>query len=416
MRKRIVITGAGAVAPLGIGVEANWKNALEGKSGVGYITHFDASQFPVRIAAEVKGFNSDDFVDKKEARRYDEFMVYALAASEMAMQESGLINYNYDGERAGVIIGSGIGGFRLTCETHETYIKSGHRRVSPFFIPSAIANMASGVVSMRYKLLGPNTCIVTACATGTHSIGEAAKLIERGDADIMVAGGSEFPITPTAVAGFANMKALSTRNDEPAKASRPFDKDRDGFVMGEGAAIVVLESLEHALERGAPIMAEVVGYGLTSDAYHITAPDETGQGARRCMAMAIKDAGIEPSGIDYINAHGTSTEYNDMLETKAIKELFGDHAHKVHISSTKSMTGHMLGSAGAMEAIFCAKVLQEGVIPPTINLDNPDPRCDLNYTPNKAVKADIKYALSNSFGFGGTNGALVLKKYEPDAK
>lgn len=413
MRKRIVITGAGIVSPLGVGVEENWKNLTAGVSGIGKITRFDITNAPVTIAGEIKGFNSDDFVDKKEARRYDPFVVYALAASELAMRDSGLKDYPFDRERAGVIVGSGIGGFVSICETQSDFEKGGYRKISPFFIPSAIANMGSGAVSIRYKLLGPNLCVVSACATGTHAIGDAAKLIERGDADIMLAGGSEAPITPIAFGGFANMKALSRRNDEPAKASRPFDKDRDGFVMAEGAAVLTLESLEHAQQRGAKILAEIVGYGLTSDAYHITAPDETGQGARRCMAMAIKDAGISPDQVDYINAHGTSTEYNDILETKAIKELFGSHAYKLQISSTKSMTGHMLGSAGAAEALYSALALKHGIIPPTINLDSPDPDCDLNYTPNKAVALPIKYALSNSFGFGGTNGTLLLKRYEP---
>ena len=326
MKKRIVITGMGLLSPIGNTVEENWKNVLAGKSGIGPITQLELPEnFPVTFAGEVKNFDIELYgIDKKEARRYDKFIQYAMAASEMAMKDSGLTDF--DPERAGVHIGSGIGGFQTICDTQDDYTRAGARKVSPFFIPGAIINMASGVVSIRHKLLGPNLSVVTACATGTHSIGEAAKFIERGDADIMLAGGTESPIVFTAISGFANMKAVSRRNDAPEKASRPFDVDRDGFVMAEGAGIVVLESLEHAQKRGAKIYAEVVGYGLTSDAYHITAPDETGQGARRCMAMAIKDAGIKPEEIGYINAHGTSTEYNDMLETKAVKDLFGDYA------------------------------------------------------------------------------------------
>lgn len=411
MNKRVVITGVGMVTPLGTGVEKNWESLIAGKSGIAKLTRFDCSDFPVQIAGEVKDFNSDDFVDKKEARRFDPFIIYAIAAADMAMKSSGLSEYPFVSERAGALIGSGIGGFQTICDNHEAYLKGGYKKVSPFFIPSAIINMASGIVSIKHKLLGPNSSVVTACATGTHAVGDAFKIIARGDADIMLSGGAEYPVTAVAIAGFANMKALSRRNDEPEKASRPFDKDRDGFVAAEGAGVLVLESLEHAEKRGANIIAEVVGYGLTGDAHHITAPDDTGQGARRCMQMAINDAGINPSEVGYINAHGTSTEYNDMFETLAIKEVFGEHAYKLNISSTKSMTGHMLGAAGAVEAIFSALALKEGIIPPTINLDNPDERCDLNYTPNKAVKADIKYALSNSFGFGGTNASILLKKF-----
>ncbi|MDR0454624.1 MAG: beta-ketoacyl-ACP synthase II [Deferribacteraceae bacterium] len=413
MKKRIVITGMGVVSPLGIGLDKNWESLAAGKSGISGITRFDTENFPITIAGEARDFKSEDFVDKKEARRFDPFVILSIAAAEMAMQCAGLTSYKFDGERAGVIIGSGIGGFESICANHEAFLNGGYKRISPFFIPGSIINMASGIVSIRYKLLGPNSSVVTACATGSHAIGDAAKLIERGDADIMLAGGSESCIYPTAIGAFANMRALTRRNDAPEKASRPFDKDRDGFVMGEGAGVLVIESYDHAVKRNANILAEVVGYGLTSDAFHITAPDETGQGARRCMEMAVRDAGINLTDIDYINAHGTSTELNDALETKSIKELFGDHARKIHISSTKSMTGHMLGAAGAVEAIFTALALQNGVIPPTINLDTPDPACDLNYTPNKAVQAQIKYGLSNSFGFGGTNACLVLKRYEP---
>ncbi|MDR2869352.1 MAG: beta-ketoacyl-ACP synthase II [Deferribacteraceae bacterium] len=411
MKKRIVITGMGLISPVGNTVEENWNGILAGKSGIGPITHFELPEgFPVTFAGEVKNFDPEKYnIDKKEARRYDGFILYAMAAAEMAMANSGLKEFN--NERAGVLIGSGIGGFQTICDTQTDYIKSGHRKVSPFFIPGSIINMAAGLVSIRHKLLGPNIGIVTACTTGTHALGEAAKCIERGDADIMLAGGTEAPIVPIAAAGFANMKALSRRNDAPEKASRPFDKDRDGFVMAEGAGMLVLESLEHAQARGATIYAEVAGYGASSDAYHITAPDETGQGARRAMSEALRDGGIKPEEVGYINAHGTSTEYNDMLETKAIKELFGAHAYKLFVSSTKSMTGHMLGAAGATEAIFCVLALQNGIIPPTINLDNPDERCDLNYVPHKPINAEIKYALSNSFGFGGTNGSILLKKY-----
>ncbi len=411
MKKRVVITGAGLISPIGNSVEENWSALLAGKSGIGHITHFDTTDWPVTIAGEVKNLDIFNYVDKKEARRYDNFVIFALIAGTMAMESAGLTEYPFDHERAGTIIGSGIGGFDTICKTNEDYINGGYRKVSPFFIPSAIINMASGVLSIKYKLLGPNTSVVTACATGTHAIGDAANLIARGDADIMLAGGAEYPITPVAAAGFANMKALSRRNDEPEKASRPFDKDRDGFVMAEGGGVLVLESLEHAQRRGANIIAEVVGYGLTGDAYHITAPDETGQGARRCMEMAVKSAGIKLTDVGYINAHGTSTYYNDMLETKAIKDLFGEHAKKLRISSTKSMTGHMLGAAGAAEGIFTALALKNGVLPPTINLENPDPECDLFYIPGKPLKEQVEYALSNSFGFGGTNASILLKRY-----
>ena len=413
MKKRVVITGSGIVSPLGNSVEENWLNLLAGKSGIGYNTRFNTEGWPVIICGQIKDFEVEKYMDKKEARRYDSFIKYAMGAATMAIEEAGLDKFDFDKARAGVLIGSGIGGFENICSTHEDYLlNGGYKKVSPFFIPSAIINMASGLVSIRFGLMGPNVSVATACATGTHAIGDACQQIERGDADIMVAGGSEAPMVPIAVAGFANMKALSRRNDAPEKASRPFDKDRDGFVMSEGAGVVVLESLEHALARGASILGEVVGYGLTSDAYHITAPDESGQGARRCMDMAIKDAGISLEEVGYINAHGTSTGYNDVLETKAIKELFGTHAYKLHISSTKSMTGHTLGAAVAIETIITMLAPKEGIIPPTINLDEPDEACDLDYTPHKAVKADCLYGLSNSFGFGGTNASVLIKKYE----
>ncbi|MGA1847500.1 beta-ketoacyl-ACP synthase II [Deferribacter abyssi] len=412
MKKRVVITGIGLVTPIGIGVNENWEGILACKSGVSELTKFDASNFPVKIAAEVKNLTPEDYVDKKDVKRFDEFIVFALVAAELASRDAGLNFDNIEHEEAGAIIGSGIGGFKTIEEQHEIYLKKGYRRVSPFFIPSAIINMASGAISIRYGLKGPNSSVVTACATGSHAVGDAFKIIQRGDAKIMFAGGSESAITPLAVAGFANMKALSRRNDEPEKASRPFDKNRDGFVMGEGAGILVLEELEHALNRNAKIYAEVVGYGMTGDAYHITAPDESGEGAVRAMKMAISDAGVEPEDVDYINAHGTSTPYNDAIETKAIKTVFGKHAYKLMVSSTKSMTGHLLGAAGSVEAAYCALAIKNGVIPPTINLDEPDPECDLDYVPNKPKSAKIKYALSNSFGFGGTNACLLLKKYE----
>ena len=412
MQRRVVITGAGLVTPVGIGLEENWKNITSGKSGIGEITHFDTSEFPVKIAGEVKNFNPEDFVDKKDCRKFDRFIILSLAAAELAVQNSGLDVNRIDSERAGTIIGSGIGGFKTIEDTHETFRTKGPKRISPFFIPSTIINMASGMTSIKYGLKGPNSSVVTACATGAHAIGDAYQIIRRSDADIMFAGGSESAITPLAVGGFSNMKALSRRNDEPEKASRPFDRDRDGFVMGEGAGILIIEELESALSRGADIIAEIVGYGLTSDAYHITAPDESGDGARRCMEMAIRDASIRPEDIEYINAHGTSTPYNDTIESRAIKSAFGEHAYNLAVSSTKSMTGHLLGAAGSVEAIYSAFAIKKGVLPPTINLEASDDECDLDYVPNKARKQIISYALSNSLGFGGTNASLVFKKYE----
>ncbi len=411
MKHRVVVTGMGAVSPVGNTVQENWENLVAGKTGAGFITKFDASDFPVKISAEVKGFNAEDFMDKKDVKKYDSFVHYAVAATDEAMAQSGLVEAGFDKERAGCCIGAGIGGFKLIEDTQTGYLASGQRKVSPFFIPGAIINMANGLVSIRHELKGPNVSIVTACATGTHSIGDAARIIERGDADVMVAGGTEGAITPLAVAGFGNMRALS-RNPDPMTASRPFDKNRDGFLIGEGAGVLVLESLEHAQKRGAKIYGEVVGYGMTSDAYHVTMPSEDANGARRCIEMAVKDAGMKVEEMDYINAHGTSTPPNDKLETMAIKAVFGDHAKNVAISSTKSMTGHLLGAAGAVEAIYSIMAINEGVIPPTINYETPDEDCDLNYTPNVAAKRDVRYALSNSFGFGGTNASLVFKKYE----
>lgn len=412
MKKRVVITGIGLVTPIGIGNEENWQSISEGKSGVGLITKFDTSDFPVKIAGEVKESNFDDLVDKKDAKKFDHFIVLALAAAELAARDSGINFESINHERAGVIIGSGIGGFKTIEDCHSIYVEKGNRRISPFFIPSAIINMGSGAVSIRYGLKGPNLSVVTACATGTHALGDAYKLIQRGDADIMFAGGSESAITPLALGGFANMKALSRRNDDPEKASRPFEKDRDGFIMGEGAGILIIESLEHATQRGGRIYGEIAGYGLTGDAYHITAPDETGDGAKRCMEMALKDAGMKPEDIDYINAHGTSTPYNDVIETRAIKNVFGQHAYNLMVSSTKSMTGHLLGAAGSVEAAYTAMAIYRGEVPPTINLYEPDPECDLNYVPNKMVKKAIKTGLSNSLGFGGTNASIIIKKYE----
>jgi 3-oxoacyl-[acyl-carrier-protein] synthase II len=412
MNRRVVITGIGMLTPLGNSTEETFEAIVNGKSGVRHITYFDTTESPVKIAAELKNFNKEEYVDKKEVKLYDNFIIYALSAAEIAKKDANLEISDIKPERSGIIVGSIIGGVGTIESNYEIYLKKGMKRISPFYIPSACINMANGLISIKYKLKGPSFSVVSACATGAHSVGEAFKIIQRNDADLMFAGGSEACITPTTIGGFANMKALSRRNDDPTKASRPFDKDRDGFIMGEGCGIVILEELEHAKNRGAKIYAEVVGYGLTSDAYHITAPDSNGDGAKRCMEMAIKDAKIQPDMVDYINAHGTSTPYNDVLETKAIKSVFGKHAYNLHISSTKSMTGHLVGAAGSVETGICALSLKNGIIPPTINLDERDPECDLNYTPNKSVQKDIRYALNNSFGFGGTNACILLKKYE----
>ena len=412
MGRRVVVTGIGLVTPIGIGNEENWQSLMEGKCGIDKISKFDTENFHVHIAGELKDFNVEDFVDKKEAKKYDKFIVYALAAAKIAVKDSEIDFSEINRLRAGTIIGSGIGGFETIEKGYETLSKKGPKRISPFFIPAAIINMASGVVSIEYGLKGPNTSVVTACASGTHAIGDAFKIIQRGDADLMVAGGAEGAITQLTVAGFSNMKALSRRNDEPKKSSRPFDSERDGFVMGEGSGILILEELEHAKKRNAKIYAEVVGYGMTGDAYHITAPDETGDGGTRCMQMALDDAGINPEAVDYINAHGTSTPFNDKIETTAIKNVFGEHAYKLKVSSTKSMTGHLLGAAGAIEAAYTSMAIKNSKIPPTINLDNPDPDCDLNYVPHKPIDCKINYALSNSLGFGGTNATILLKSYE----
>lgn len=410
-KRRVVVTGLGLVTPLGIGVEASWKSALEGRSGICPITQFDASQMPVRIAGEVKGFDPAPYIEAKEIKKMDRFIHFAMAAATMAVEDSGLKITDENAERVGVIIGAGMGGLPAIEHYHKIYLEKGYRRISPFFIPMLIINLASGNVSIKFGAKGPNSAAVTACATGSHSIGDAFKIIQRGDADVMIAGGTESVITPLGVGGFAVMKALSTRNDEPEKASRPFDAGRDGFVMGEGSGVIILESLESALNRGAKIYAEIIGYGMSSDAYHITTPAPEGEGAARCMRAAFKDAAIEPEKVNYINAHGTSTKYGDELETAAIKTVFGEHAYKLCVSSTKSMTGHLLGAAGGVEAIFSILSIYNNIVPPTINLENPDPECDLDYAPNKAKQMDVECAMSNSFGFGGTNACLLFKRY-----
>ena len=413
LKRRVVVTGMGMVSPLGMGVEKTWNALIQGKSGVGRITRFDSTGFDTQIAAEVKDFAPENFMDKKEARRMDIFIQYAVAAAVMAMEDSQFKITPQNAERVGVVVGAGLGGLTTIESYHKVLLEKGPGRISPFFIPMLIVNEAPGHISMRFGAKGPNSSVVTACATGNHNIGDAWKMIQRGDADAIIAGGVESTITPLAVGGFNAMKALSTRNREPEKASRPFDKDRDGFVMGEGAGIILLEEMEQALKRGAKIYAEIIGYGLTGDAYHITAPAPNGEGAARCMAMALKDAGIRPEEVDYINAHGTSTDYNDLYETIAIKTVFKEHARKIPVSSTKSMTGHLLGGAGGVESIFTVLTIFQGVIPPTINYETPDPNCDLDYVPNVARKAEVRVALSNSFGFGGTNAVLVFKKFEP---
>jgi 3-oxoacyl-[acyl-carrier-protein] synthase II len=408
----VVVTGVGIVSPLGIGNEANWEALCAGRSGIGPITRFDAAQYSARIAGEVKGFDPLQFIDKKDVKKMDVFIQLAIAASQFAMNDANLAIDPSFATRAGVFIASGIGGFSTIEREHKALLEGGPRRISPFFIPASIINLAAGQVSIRFGAKGPNSATCTACSASAHAIGDAFEIIRRDDADVMIAGGSEAAITPMGVGGFAAMRALSTRNDEPERASRPFDKDRDGFVMGEGSGVVVLEELGFAQRRGAPIYAELVGYGMTADAYHITAPSEDGDGGMRVMEMAVRRAGIQPMQVDYINAHGTSTPFNDKLETLAIKRLFGEHAHQLAISSTKSMTGHLLGAAGGVEAAISALVIQHQVIPPTINLENPDPECDLDYVPNQKREAKVDYALSNSFGFGGTNGALLFKRFE----
>ncbi|RKX93112.1 MAG: beta-ketoacyl-[acyl-carrier-protein] synthase II [Spirochaetes bacterium] len=409
-RKKVVITGIGAITPIGIGKDVFWNNLISGKSGISKITLFDPSELETRIAGEVKDFDPLDYMDKTEARRNDRFTQFVIAASDEAMKDSGIDKDKIDIYRAGVIIGSGIGGLQTLLNQHNVYLQKGPKRVSPFLIPMMISNMASGVVSIRHGLKGPNMCVVSACASANHSIGESFKYIERGDADIMVCGGAEAPIVPLGVAGFINMKAVSSRNDEPEKASRPFDKGRDGFVISEGAAIIVLESEEHAKKRGAHIYAYISGYGASSDAYHIAAPEPTGVGAQKCMENAILDAGLNPEDVDYINAHGTSTPVGDKAEVLAIKHLFKDHAYQMKISSNKSMIGHLLGAAGGAETVATTLTVKEGIVPPTINLD--DPEFDLDFVPKKSVKADIRVALNNSFGFGGHNASLIITRYE----
>ena len=410
--RRVVVTGIGLVSSLGIGTSENWNALLAGTSGVGRITQFDLTGFAVQIAAEVKGFDPLQFVDKKAVKKMDVFIQYAIAASQFAVDDSKLVIGSDNATDVGVFIGSGIGGFATIEREHKALLDGGPRRISPFFIPSAIINLASGHVSIRFGAKGPNLASCTACSASAHAIGDSFEIIRRGDADAMIAGGSEAAITPMSVGGFSAMRALSTRNDEPGKACRPFDKDRDGFIIGEGAGILVLEELEAARRRGARIYAEIVGYGMSADAYHITAPSEDGNGAVRVMQLALKKAGIAPEQVDYINAHGTSTPFNDRLETLAIKRCFGEHARRVAISSTKSMTGHLLGGAGGLEAGISALAVYHQLVPPTINLDHPDPDCDLDYVPHTSRQLKVQYALSNSFGFGGTNAALLFKRYE----
>jgi 3-oxoacyl-[acyl-carrier-protein] synthase II len=412
LNRRVVVSGIGLVSALGIGTRETWAALLAGQSGVTRITRFDVSGYATQIAAEVKGFDPLAFIEKKEIKKMDLFIQYAIAAAQFAMDDSGLQITDTNAPNIGVYIGSGIGGFITIEREHEALLNGGPRKVSPFFIPSAIINLASGQVSIRFGAKGPNSATCTACSASAHAIGDAYEIIKRCDADAMIAGGSEAAICAMSIGGFGQLRALSTRNDEPSRASRPFDKDRDGFIIGEGAGVLILEELEHARRRGATIYAEIVGYGMSSDAYHMTAPSEDGDGARRVMAMAVRKAGIAPSDIDYINAHGTSTPYNDRLETLAIRNCFGEHADKLAISSTKSMTGHLLGGAGGLEAGITALAVHQQVVPPTINLDDPDPACDLDYVPHQSRQMPIRYALSNSFGFGGTNAALLFKRYE----
>ena len=412
MKRRVVITGVGLVSPLGLTAEESWQKVLKGESGIGPITHFDTSGRPVRIAGEVKGFDPLAYMDKKEARKMDLFIQFAMAAAQEAVAMSGFGVTPQNAERVGVAVGSGIGGLSTIEEQHRILLERGWGRISPFFIPGIIINMASGQISIKYGAKGPNISTVTACSTSSHAIGESMRYIQRGEADVMICGGAEAAVTELSVAGFAAMRALSTRNEEPARASRPFDAGRDGFVMGEGAGILVLEELDHAKARGAHILCEVIGYGLSGDAYHISAPSEDGDGPMRVMANAIRDAGLKPEKIDYINAHGTSTPLGDKVETLAVKRLFGEHARTLAISSTKSMTGHLLGAAGGLEAVLTIHAMRDGMAPPTINLEVPDPDCDLDYVPNRARPMAIRHALSNSFGFGGTNACVTFAQYE----
>ena len=411
MDRRVVITGFGLITPLGIGVDESWAALCSGKSGITEITRFDASDFDTKIAGEVKGFHPEDFLPKKEAKRTQTFIAYAIATSRMAIEDSGLVIDSTNENRVGVLTGCGLGGLQILEQTSKVLEEKGPRRVTPFFIPMMIGNMAAGMISIFLGAKGPNASIATACAAGTHAVGDAFKIVKRGGADAMITGGVESIITPTCIAGFNAMKALSTRNNEPEKASRPFDRDRDGFVVGEGCGILILETLDGALKRGANIYAEMCGYGMSGDGFHMTAPSPDGEGAARCMTAALDDAGVSYKEIDYINAHGTSTQLNDLYETMAIKSVFKEKAPLIPVSSTKSMTGHLLGGSGGVETVFTALTIHEGIIPPTINLDYPDEECDLDYVPKIARKANVNMAMTNSFGFGGTNATLILKKY-----
>ncbi len=412
MNRRVVVTGLGMVTPLGTGVEKNWEALCEGKSGIGRITKFDPSLFKSQIAGEVKDFNSADFLDKKQIRRFDIFVHYAMAAARMAVEESGLKIDADNAHRVGCITGSGLGGLEMLESYHKILLERGPDRVSPFFIPGIIANMAPGLIAIEFGAMGPNISVETACAASCHAVGESFDLIRYGRADAMITGGAEAVVTRLALAGFCSMKALSTRNDDPERASRPFEKDRDGFVMGEGAGILLLEELTHALDRGAPIYAEMIGYGMSGDAHHVTAPEPEGRGAVLCMESALSDAGLRPEDVDYINAHGTSTYLNDLSETKAIKKTFGEHAYRLGVSSTKSMTGHLLGGAGGVAAIYTVLSIKYGIMPATINYETPDPECDLDYVPNRARKGTVDVAMTNSFGFGGTNASLVFRAFK----
>ena len=413
MKRRVVITGFGMVTPLGTGVEKNWESLCAGKSVIGPVTKFDASDFKSQIAGEVTDFNASDFIGKQEIRRFDIFIHYGIASARMAMEDSGLKITPDNCQKVGCLTGSGLGGLSMIERYHKTLMERGPGKVSPFFIPGIIPNMLPGQIAIEFGARGPNSSIETACAASSHAVGESFRLVKDGIADAMITGGAEAVVTPLGFAGFCAMNALSTRNHEPEKASRPFDKERDGFVIGEGSGILIIEELNHALERGAKIYAEIAGYGLSGDAYHISAPHPEGDGAVSCMAMAIESAGLKPEDVDYINAHGTSTQLNDLSETKALKRLFGEHAYKLAISSTKSMTGHLLGGTGGVEVIYSALTIKNGTIPPTINYETPDPECDLDYVPNEARKAHVKVAMSNSFGFGGTNASVLLKAYGP---
>ncbi|MBW2442434.1 MAG: beta-ketoacyl-ACP synthase II [Deltaproteobacteria bacterium] len=411
MKRRVVVTGVGLVTPLGVGVQETWESLCAGKSGIGDITRFDVSNFQTRIAAEVKDFNAEDFLPKKEAKRTERFIAYAIAAARMAIDDAKLVINGSNADRVGVITGCGLGGLSILEDTCNKINNQGPRRVSPFFIPMMIGNMAPGMISIQFGAKGPNASLATACAAGAHAVGDSYKIILNGEADAMITGGVESVVNPTCIAGFNAMKALSTRNDEPQKASRPFDRDRDGFVVGEGCGILIIEALDHALERGAQIYAEITGYGMSGDGYHMTAPPPDGSGAARCMTAALEDSGLAFDSIDYINAHGTSTPLNDLSETRAIKSVFKEHAHNLAISATKSMTGHLLGGAGGIETVFTALAISDGRLPPTINHDNSDDECDLDYVPNVMREARIEHAMTNSFGFGGTNASLILSRY-----